>query len=735
MLILVVLASRLPFIMHGLDEWDSANFALSLIHFDVLDHQPHPPGQFFYVCLMRFLNLFSGNELFTLSLGSALCSTLALVPYYLTLRQMFRPAVAMGATVLTAFTFGFWITSLRMISDPVGCLFVYGTVCVLLAGVTSGRWFVLGMALCGAALGVKQTAVYFLAPFVIVVNLVVLFRHGLRRPLAGSVCFAVVVGAWLLPTVSNCGGWTKYIAVCRALQHENYALESLIFQFTPLAAKIQAQHNLIQPWGTAALAVVMLALAAVGLFVCLRRGLRGSLFTLFALSVALYSFFFLYRFNKYFVYSVPLYCAFAAAALFAIGAWLARLTQRPMAGQAVPALGIALITAVNVGLTAPLLPAIAHFRAPPQSALENLRKMPGVEAVPLIFADSPAPDRELYYFHLKNKVQLLNPDKDLHAAVAALNAGRKVYVLSQVAPDPHPDQGSTARLVGRYDWRPDLYEPLQGRWDLQALSLYEMSYPLPLAYTFEHLKSRPPMLQIGLGEDGWCGVGARFLLPCEETGSEMVRFRGTVPDKFGYHFPYQVVCQFSNGHRETLDLTHAGPFDFVAPLPDHPGAHAMEALFLVSQISHPSQHDPTLANHGDLSVHLDSVDCVTASHPLSLERENGWYAPETDGKSQWRWTDGDAALGVLVDQAGALVISGAARSVSNDNAVEMLVDGRPVEVLPLPGAGWEPMAWRLPVTAGSHQITLHSRNPGVQPPGDGRRLAVCVRDLQVKFEP
>ena len=47
-----VFATRLPFLMHGLDEWDSTNFALSLVRFDVLVHQPHPPGQWVYVRLM-----------------------------------------------------------------------------------------------------------------------------------------------------------------------------------------------------------------------------------------------------------------------------------------------------------------------------------------------------------------------------------------------------------------------------------------------------------------------------------------------------------------------------------------------------------------------------------------------------------------------------------------------------------------------------------------------------------
>ena len=476
LLILVVLASRLPFIMRGLDEWDSSNFALSVVRFDVLSHQPHPPGQYFYVRLMQLINLFSGDELFTLSLAGAVCSSLALAPYYLALRQIFRPAVALSAVALTAFTFGYWTTSLRVISDPVACLFVYGVVCSLLIGLTDRRWFWFGMALCGVALGVKQTAVYFLAPFVIAINLAVLVRCGWRRPLLGSALFAVAVAAWLLPTVGNAHGWASYLDACRASQQENYHAESIIFHLSRLGAKIQARQNLIQPWGAAALAGVMLALAAAGLVVCCRRGLRGALFGLFSATVALYCFFFLYRFNKYFVYSLPCYCAFAAAALFALGDWLARRTRLPFLGRWLPGVGVALVTAVNFGLTAPLLPGISRFRAPPQAALEDLLAMPGVEPKPLLFTDDAATSRELLYFHLKNKLDLLNRHPDgLRAAAAALDAGRKIYFLSPLLFGAAVAHSDAIRLLGQYVWRPELYEPLQGRHDLRPTVFFTRS--------------------------------------------------------------------------------------------------------------------------------------------------------------------------------------------------------------------------------------------------------------------
>ncbi len=735
LLLLVVLATRIPFLMHGLDEWDSANFALSILHFDVRAHQPHPPGQFFYVRLMQFVNGFTGNPLLTLSLSSALFSTLALVPFYFVLRQMFRPAVAMGACVLTAFTFGYWITSLRMISDPVATLFVYGTVGCLLVGLTRGPWFLLGMVLCGVTLGVKQTAVYFLAPFVVAVALVVFSREGFGRVFVGSLAFAATVAAWLLPTVGNAGGWPAYLAMSQTMQRENYNIEAILFHLSADAVHAQWQENLVQPWGAGVLAAVMLLLAAAGLVLCLRRGLRGGLFVLFSATVALYSFFFLYRFNKYYVYYVPFYCAFAAAALFAFGEFLARRTQRPALGLLVPGGVIALITAVNFALALPLLPKINHFRAPPQSALESLLKTPGVGPDPLLLTDSSPAGRELLYFALQKKVDLLNRHPDLHDAVDALNAGRKVYFLSA---SPFPVDAKTPdaiRLLGNYVWRPELFGPLQGRGDLQQLSMYEITAPLPTQYAFESAVSHPPLLLEGMSQDGWCGSDVRLLVPCDDTHADLAHLRLTAPEDFDFQYPYRMDCQFADGSHQGLTVEHAGTSDFMVSLPDHPGAHTVELHLLAPQTHHLKAGDVRLTDRWDLAVHIDALECITDAHPLIVGRETGWYEQETDGQTHWRWMNDQAVLTALTGRAGTLTLEGSVQSISKDNALEALVDGTPAEVLPLPGDGWTPLAWRLPLTPGLHRITLHSRNPGVQPPNDGRRLAVRVQDLQVKLEP
>ena len=733
-LILVVLATRLPFLMHGLDEWDSANFALSLLGFDVLHHQPHPPGQYVYVRLLQGIDTFTGNELFTLSLASAVGSTLALVPYYFTMRQMFRPAVAFGAAVLTAWTFGYWVTSLRLVSDPVACLFVNGTVCALLLGLRDRRWFWFGMALCGVTLGVKQTTVYFLAPVTLAVNGIILWRHGWRRPLGGSGLFAVAVAAWLLPTVNNCHGWANYLAACRAMQVQNYTEESVVFHLSAYVVRLQEQQNLFQPWGNPFLAMSILALALAGVVVLLRRGTRGALYALFGLTVACYAFFFLYRFNKYYVYYLPFYCAAASAGLFASSAWLARVVSLPVLRHLLPGAAIALVTAVNVFLTAPLLPGIAHFRAPPQAALESLRKMPGVGLRPTLLTDDPTASRELVYFDRKNRVDLLNQRPDLHDAVAALNAGQPVYLLSPLLFGQDVDGAAPVRLVGSYAWRPGLYRPLQGRPDLQRLFLYALNAPLPEQYTFPEPGSRPPLLETGIRDDGWCAPQTHLVLPCDGPTPALAHLRFTFQEGFGYQYPYRMVCQFADGTHQDFTVEHAGRADFVVPVPDRPGARAVELDLRAPLPPRPPAEDARDPYHRGFAVQLAEVACVTAARPLLVHREAGWYGEESDATRHWRWTDGNAALSILLNRADTLRLTATALSYTEGNALEVLVDGQPAGEFPLPGTTWRDMDCPLPLTAGFHRVVLHSRSPGTVLPGDGRTLALRVQDLRVRFD-
>ena len=59
-LAVAVLALHLPYLPASLEDLDSINFALGVRHFDVAQHQPHPPGYPLFMFLAKAVNAFSG---------------------------------------------------------------------------------------------------------------------------------------------------------------------------------------------------------------------------------------------------------------------------------------------------------------------------------------------------------------------------------------------------------------------------------------------------------------------------------------------------------------------------------------------------------------------------------------------------------------------------------------------------------------------------------------------------
>ena len=225
-----------------------------------------------------------------------------------------------------------------------------------------------------------------------------------------------------------------------------------------------------------------------------------------------------------------------------------------------------------------------------------------------------------------------------------------------------------------------------------------------------------PLLKDGRYGDGWGGPVITFQLPGGSAGPDLLRVRGLAPADVGYRYPYPLICQFDNGRHDELIVKQAGAFDEVLTVPIPREARTLGVRLLAPQTFRPSQRDAHLADSRVLSVHLDSVECVSAANPLQVDCEAGWYGVETSGKISRRWTNGQCTLSVLVERAGTVVLETSTNSAKADNAIEVLVDGVLTTVTPCPQDRWEPVTWRLPMEMGLHQVLLRSRVPAVQAP-------------------
>lgn len=206
----LVFATRIPFRTQYLFNWDSANFALALRHFDVTQHAPHPPGYPYFVLAGKGLELITGEANSALVLESILISALAVVALMALGQTMFSKSTGLVAALLLGGSVTFWTygeialayTSLALFSSTVA-LFAYQSIFL---GKDRGIPLALAYSIGG---GFRPDLLLFLSPL--------LLASCIRLPRIKAIMVLAVAAAgvllWLIPTVLLSGGHSSYLAV------------------------------------------------------------------------------------------------------------------------------------------------------------------------------------------------------------------------------------------------------------------------------------------------------------------------------------------------------------------------------------------------------------------------------------------------------------------------------------------------------------------------------------------
>src|SRR5881296_240356 len=79
LLALVFLAFHFPYLPSSLEDLDSINFALGIRHFDVAQHQPHPPGYPVFILIAKAVHAVVAPEARALGLLSAVAGALGVL--------------------------------------------------------------------------------------------------------------------------------------------------------------------------------------------------------------------------------------------------------------------------------------------------------------------------------------------------------------------------------------------------------------------------------------------------------------------------------------------------------------------------------------------------------------------------------------------------------------------------------------------------------------------------------
>ena len=194
----LTLLTRWPYRVRLLPTWDAVQFALALERYDVVRHQPHPPGYILYVLLGRLAEPVLGDPAATLGgLAAVASAATVLLLYQLGWHLYGRVPAALAALGLAASPL-FWAYGVVGLSYTWEAALATGlAVTAWRMGRGSVRALVASAVLLGLAGGVRQSMLVILSPLWLGMA-----WRGFRRPgpvLAGAGLVLLTVAAWLGP--------------------------------------------------------------------------------------------------------------------------------------------------------------------------------------------------------------------------------------------------------------------------------------------------------------------------------------------------------------------------------------------------------------------------------------------------------------------------------------------------------------------------------------------------------
>jgi len=243
-LALLWLALRIPdFGARFSFDWDASQYARGMREFDIVKHQPQPPGYLLWVLSSRSLMPLAGGPMPAQTLVAFLMSVAALAIFYaLALHILQSRLSALISTTLLAFAPTVALNS--SIASPSITDLVASAVAGYLAflGPRRKRWRII---LCLVALavlaGFHQSNLALLLPLV-VAALIGHWRYAWRPIITGSVLASLAFLAWYLPLAQTVGG-SRVLAHLSSGQFQEAAHLSSVFYGAPLRNHLSMLAN------------------------------------------------------------------------------------------------------------------------------------------------------------------------------------------------------------------------------------------------------------------------------------------------------------------------------------------------------------------------------------------------------------------------------------------------------------------------------------------------------------
>ena len=365
------LALHLPFAAASLEDLDSINFALGVRDFDVARHQPHPPGYPLFILAAKGVHALVPSEVRTLSLLSTIAAALAAFALVELMRRIdpvpHATRRAVLATLLTMTAPLYWFSASRPLSDMLGLAAALAVQLAIVSATTGSRvaW---GAFLAALATGIRSQVAWLTMPLLVLG--VVRQPRAVRANVAMRAGAAIVAGAlvWFIPLVWLSGGLATYWQALSNQGAEDLAgVVTLWTTPTPRQLLSGLRSAFVAPWGTPAIAAVVLLLA-VASFVRLARVSRTARTTLAVAFGPYLAFHMLFQEAVTTRYALPLVVPIAYLAVCGVEFLTARF-----ASSFVPTAIVTGLAAAGVVLAAPALYSYSQIEAPAFRMLGDMR--------------------------------------------------------------------------------------------------------------------------------------------------------------------------------------------------------------------------------------------------------------------------------------------------------------------------------------------------------------------------
>lgn len=298
--LLVALASLIFFVAHlralphTLEDIDSINFALGVEHFDVANHQPHPPGYPVFVGLARMSTKAIGwiepgwdrdrRAAAGLAVWGLVAGTLAIWTFTeFWMAVGLTPTIAFLASLVAVMSPLFWFTAARPLTDTPALVISIAVATGFFRGLRAFyrgepgalRTWIIAAAASGFIIGIRSQTMWLTGPLLCWAagELVARARWRDAGRLLGAALGGVLV--WAVPLVVLSGGLGRYLEALRHQGTQDFVgIEMLATSPTWQLLRQSLSRTFLQPWQGAALANVVMLLAVIGTLRLASRGRR-----------------------------------------------------------------------------------------------------------------------------------------------------------------------------------------------------------------------------------------------------------------------------------------------------------------------------------------------------------------------------------------------------------------------------------------------------------------------------